>query len=276
MLPRRFRLIPIFRMIPANKMSDFARNSGFIINKYEFSNTSLIFNFLTETNGIIKILARGAKSKKTGFAGKLEFFSHIECDYIVSPKSELSILKECTLLKTYLKIRNETTLFFLFSYMMEIINLFPWNIEESSTIFLILKLAMDLCETTDDPNKYKIFLFFYMAKIMVLLGFRPNTSCCARCKNPICSECYAVIYPQPGFACRYCVTKKDKELLSTQLSGQNIEEINNFFVSLNPSEISVIPDENSKKLESVFNFFIYSISGRRIKSYKLLEDIGFF
>ncbi len=257
-------------------MTEFAQNCGFLINKYDFSNTSLIFHFLTETNGITHILARGAKSKKSGFAGKLEFFQEIECNYTLSAKSDLNILKECDLIKKYPKMCYDTTLFFLGSYILEIVSLFPWNIEESSKIYLLLKLMLNLFDNTDDHKKYKIYLFFYMAKIMSLLGFEPNTNRCCRCRNQIGSGSWAVIYPEPGFACKYCITGKDKELFCQELSAENIAEIKTFFSSSNPLDITIIPDESSKVLESVFNFFIYSISGRRIKSYKSLEEIGFF
>src|SRR5439155_1805720 len=61
------------------------------------TDTRLIVTWLTEKEGKLKTVAKGARRPKSWFAGKLDLFFHAEISFAHSKKSDLHILREVVL-----------------------------------------------------------------------------------------------------------------------------------------------------------------------------------
>jgi len=81
-------------------MSQLYGGIGYVINIYDLSDTSQIVHFFMLEKGIIKTVAKGAKSPKSAFRGALELFNSVEISYqSARGNSDLHTLKE-------IKVRN--------------------------------------------------------------------------------------------------------------------------------------------------------------------------
>lgn len=68
--------------------------AAILIRLTRLTETSLIVHWITEDHGLIKTVAKGARSPKSPFAGQLDLFFSGEISYIHSRRSELHTLRE--------------------------------------------------------------------------------------------------------------------------------------------------------------------------------------
>src|ERR1700726_38795 len=95
--------------------------NGILIRRFRYSDTSLILTWFTDLRGKIKAIAKGALRQKSAFAGKLDLFFH--CDLLISfsSKSEIQILREVSIKKTFERIRTNYLKTSTASYFVELI-----------------------------------------------------------------------------------------------------------------------------------------------------------
>jgi DNA repair protein RecO (recombination protein O) len=67
---------------------------GTIIRLTKLTETSLIVHWLTENDGLIKTVAKGARRAKSSFAGRIDLFIEAELEWTRSSRSELHALRE--------------------------------------------------------------------------------------------------------------------------------------------------------------------------------------
>jgi len=83
------------------------RATGFILRTYPLSETSLIVQWLTQSQGRIATVAKGARRQKSPFRGKLDLFFRCDFSFARSRRSELHTLKEVTLLDSAPIVRQD-------------------------------------------------------------------------------------------------------------------------------------------------------------------------
>lgn len=70
------------------------KSLGIIIRLTRLTETSLIVHWCTQSEGIVKTVAKGARRPKSPFAGKLDLFFESDLSWVRSRKSELHTLRE--------------------------------------------------------------------------------------------------------------------------------------------------------------------------------------
>lgn len=81
--------------------------TGIILRTRPLTETSLIVNWLTASQGRISTVAKGARRPKSPFAGKLDLFYEAEFSFTRSKRSELHALRELSLKETHAPLRQE-------------------------------------------------------------------------------------------------------------------------------------------------------------------------
>ncbi|MCF6313850.1 MAG: DNA repair protein RecO [Verrucomicrobiales bacterium] len=81
------------------------KTTASLIRRFPLTETSLIIHWCSESQGLIKTVAKGARRNKNRFAGKLDLFFRCEIEMVRSRKSDLHILKDLELLNTRSGIR---------------------------------------------------------------------------------------------------------------------------------------------------------------------------
>ncbi len=248
-------------------MSQIKCSEGIVLRKFDYSNTSIILHLLTEKNGIIHLIARGAKGAKSQYKGKLDLFNQIRCHYIANNKTDLFILKECSIIDPNKSIKQNINLFFVCSLMFEIITSFPWDNNDLSTIYnLVTQIFCQLHKT----NPIQTLIFFEI-KILTILGYSPNAKNCSVCGKEITDAGLPTIYDQPGFLCERC--NKNKNTSDEKLHHDRLSEITTL-ISMNDLyelEETKINNKNARKISSTLIFFIEKLSGKNLKSAKMID-----
>lgn len=114
-------------------------DTGLIINRYPYSETSLIVVWLAKNHGIISTSARGVFKQNSNFFGKIDLFYLANFEFRVNQKSDLHALKDISLIDTFPRLR---------------INLVALN-RASYCAFLIQKLVE---KNTPVPDIFELFL----------------------------------------------------------------------------------------------------------------------
>lgn len=255
-------------------MSEIKHSKGIILRKFDYSNTSIIFHLMTPDSGIIHIIARGAKSNKSPSRGKLDIFNQIDCHYITSGKTDLHPLKECSVINRHQSIEQNIYLFFTCSLMFEIINCFPWDNSDTSNIYYLIEQIF-ISFNKDNQNLIPQTLVFFETKILTLLGYCLDTTTCCNCGKKIIDFGLPMVYDQPGFSCRKCITPKNKTASDNELDLNRLSEITEFFYIDNPTKLKQleINDKNAYQISSALIFLFNRLSGKTLKSAKMIDKL---
>jgi len=247
-------------------MANLFNTNGVIVRKFDYSNTSVIFHLLSPDNGIVHILARGAKNKKNSFSGKLEFFQEVYCTYLKTGKSDLFILKECGFIKDFPIIKKDITLFYISSYMLETVSFFPWEEQDASKVYRLITAIFSYFEKSTG-DQHILLLTFFILKILFVLGYTPNLTSCCKTEKPFSKIISPVISPGIGFS----------NSIQTYAGNLRIErEVAKILRHINLitklSQVNDFEDYSRYKLQLIesVSFFIKNISGKKFITYKTM------
>ncbi|MEW6534137.1 MAG: DNA repair protein RecO [Candidatus Auribacterota bacterium] len=255
-------------------MPEICETTGIVLRKFDYSNTSLIFHLFSGAEGMIHILARGAKSPKSAFRGRIELFHELRCHYLKTGSTSLYTLKECTPL-TRCKSATNPDVFFLCSFIADCICSFPWESGETIEIYHVLKKTLDALEHTEQ-DKYTTIILYYSCRVLSVLGYMPDTVSCTRSGMPLAGQIYPIFEPVPGFALRSSLTITEQNRYTTSLDRDFLSafesviamETMDQFLSISYTETVIT------KLASICIFFLNGLSDRKMRSFELLQKTG--
>ena len=118
--------------------------NSFIIHSRPYSETSIIFDILTESNGLISLIAKGIKKKKDG--SLLQPFKELQLSY--TNKGSLPILTKFEIINSFSEIKNKYLLIGL--YFNELIYKFIPRSEPLPSLYSIYKKQLEYMKTTKD------------------------------------------------------------------------------------------------------------------------------
>ncbi len=146
------------------------RQRGYIIRTYRLSETSLIVEWLTEAEGRVPTVAKGALRKKSNYAGKLDVFFYANLTYRLSRRSDLHQLKEVELLATPTKIRKSLKRLNQVAYFVDLIRRTTETNTPLEDVFQLFHQAILISE-----QKYQgvWFTLWFEWQLLGLLGLQP-------------------------------------------------------------------------------------------------------
>ena len=137
------------------------------------TDTSLVVHWLTPDLGRIATVAKGARSPKSPFRGKLDLFFTAEFSFLRSRRSDLHILREINLLNTREPLRKNLCSLLLAAYG---VSLIEQATESESPLPKIYELFTGLLEALPGEASPKMMVFSWEMKMLEELGMRPNLS----------------------------------------------------------------------------------------------------
>lgn len=149
------------------------RECGYIIRTHRLSDTSLIVEWLTENQGRVATVARGALRKKSALSGKLDLLFHAAISYRRSQRSDLHQLKEVSLLSTPVRLRRSLSRLNQVAYFVDLIRRTTETDTPVPEIYELFHRAITLAENTKmGPN----FILWFEWKLLEKLGIQPAFS----------------------------------------------------------------------------------------------------
>lgn len=138
-----------------------------LIRTHRLTETSLIVSWFTQTEGLVKTVAKGALRPKNPFSGKLDLFFSGEISVVRARKGELHILKEVAISEWREGLRKQYLTTLMAGYFCQLVEA---TVEPESCepeMFSLLKRALNFLEK-EEPSMRA--LLFFESQLENLLG----------------------------------------------------------------------------------------------------------
>ncbi len=111
--------------------------------------TSLIVHWFTESQGLVKTVAKGARRAKSPFNGQIDLFFGGEITYTRSPRSDLHTLREVAIHHWRQGLRRNYSTTLLAAYFCQLLEMAVEPEHPDATLHDLLKRALDHLDTTE-------------------------------------------------------------------------------------------------------------------------------
>jgi DNA repair protein RecO (recombination protein O) len=153
---------------------------GVVVRLGDYSETSQIVTFLTDTAGLVAAIAKGAKRPSGPTGGPLDMLTVNEIVFSTPRRGGLATLREARIVEQFPHLRDCVARYYAGLYFAELSNLFGAGSEGAPSLFnLLVESLRGLGQVTED-RLLNVVLFFE-AHLLSLCGLRPNLGACARC-----------------------------------------------------------------------------------------------
>jgi DNA repair protein RecO (recombination protein O) len=123
--------------------------AAILLRKRNYSDTSLIVSWCTESLGCIHTLAKGARRAKSSFAGRLDLFFETEIQIARSRRSTLHTLTEVVVKNPFAGIRSSYLRTQTAAYFVELIEICTERDHNDPELFSLLRRAFGYLDAND-------------------------------------------------------------------------------------------------------------------------------
>jgi DNA repair protein RecO (recombination protein O) len=168
-----------------------------------FSKTSQIVTWMTPHHGRVVTLAKGAQRKRSDFIGSYDLFYTCEILYYSSTRRTLTVLKECSPIRTRCRWRTDWRACWVVSYVSDIVNRTAMVGQPHQALFDFIVRILDFI---DENGASRQILHWTELKLFGLMGVAPRLDACivcgAACAEPNRAISFSVA--MGGLVCRLC------------------------------------------------------------------------
>jgi DNA repair protein RecO (recombination protein O) len=247
-----------------NNLNKHFQTKGIIIRKVDLNEADRIVTVLTEDNGKIDCIAKGARRIKSRFCGRLDLFNHVRLTCFRG--RDLAIINEVHLLD-YFTDTKETTKHSVLFYLSELTSRL---IQSGQHIEGVYHLLLDTLSHISSSCKTKNLFHSYLIKLLTLTGFLPVWNKCVACSTvfDLANPVY-LSYMDSNPVCHKCHTSADRIIEAPLIKWINFMQI---YPLSDTIKVSVAePDHNSVWL--MLQNILGNILNNPLKSEESLERV---
>ncbi len=240
---------------------------GFVLNKRDLRETSIIVDFYTKEFGKISGILKGIRTEPEKFASNLEPFSLNEIIFYRKTRSSLHLVAQADKLNNFTGIRQSIERTATAGFMMELVGSIMQPEDKNEEIFNLTLDAVKELETNYNPEKIATI---FKIKMLKLSGFKPHFDSCVSCMDKIMGQSKFSL-SLGGLLCPACMPKDPaarsifRGTVATVLHIEKNSFLNSLSLGMNP--------QIKKELDLILNAFLNFHLGRQLKSQKLLNKI---
>lgn len=238
---------------------------GLILKSYNLSEADKIVVFLTQHQGLVKGVAKGAKRLKSKFGGSLEPFSIVNLSYFQKEERELVSIQEVELVKSYFDLASEIVFLQKFAYLTELLIQFSPPHDPNERLYRMAKVCLE--SSSENQQTLEIITLYFELWLLRLNGYLPNWNVCDVCKRELANES-AGLLTNFHLICKNCQKAKSNTLISPderEVFAQTQKMSPVKFIEYAETKSSEI-----KTISQILKRMISQIIGREILSEKVL------
>lgn len=243
------------------------RAVGFVLNKRDLRETSLIVDFYTKEFGKICTVVKGIRTDPKKFASNLEFFSLNEIIFYRKIHSSIHLLSQADKLDNFTSVRQNIERTTTAGFMMEMVSSIMQLEDKNEQIFDLTIAALKELETNYNPEKIATI---FKIKMLSLSGFKPHFDSCVSCLEKIMGQSKFSL-SLGGLLCPHCMSKDptSRSIFRGTIATVLHIEKNTFNSSLSLGMNPVIKKELGLILNAFLNFHL----GHELKSQRLINKL---
>ena len=183
-------------------MAPLRKTQGFCIRRVDFSETSQVVTFYTRSEGLMRLVAKGSRRKKSATQGRIDLFACGEMVYIRKRPGTLNILAEFKLEELFDGLRRSLQQAYSAFYIAELLARGTHEGQGSSAFY---DCCVGMLETLASGARADVSRMVFEAHFLDELGVVPQFGQCVECSGALPGRGmvgYAV--PRGGPLCREC------------------------------------------------------------------------
>jgi len=157
------------------------KTDAIVLRSLKHSESSVILNVFTESQGRISLLAKGARKAKQHVP--LDSFSLINTVFRSKASREIQLLTSVELINPFLRIRDDLQAIYIAVSMCELV---LKTTEPCDSNLLLFKYFTDSLEGLNKARaNYRNYLYFFNIKLLEAIGFGLDLKKCVKCSGSI-------------------------------------------------------------------------------------------
>jgi DNA repair protein RecO (recombination protein O) len=187
---------------------------GVILKTYSLAEADKIVVLLTQNEGLVRGVAKGAKRLKSRFGGGLEPFSIISISYFQKEERELVSIGRIDLIKSFFEAASNPRFLQKFSYLAELLLEFAPPHDPNERLYRMAKVCLETA-AADSESLDSISLYFELW-ILKLGGYLPDWSECSNCKKEIGKNEIAGLQNNFQIICQRCQKSRNNRFVTPE------------------------------------------------------------
>lgn len=185
---------------------------GLVLKSYGLSEADKIVVILTQHQGLIRGVAKGAKRPKSKFGGALEPFSIVQVEYFQKEERELVSIRQIELLKSFFESASEPQFLQKFAYLAELLSEFAPPHDPNENLYRMAKVCLETA--TEVPESLENIALYFELWILRLGGYLPNWNRCDDCRRELVSTEETSLQINFHLLCKSCQKSRNYWLIT--------------------------------------------------------------
>jgi DNA repair protein RecO (recombination protein O) len=247
------------------------KTEAIVLKSQRQGETSKILTLYTRKFGKMKVIAKGARSTRSRFAGTLEPTNYIAIVFYEKDTRELQFLSQAEIIETFAKKKQNLEKAALSLAACELVDRLEVGAVSNPRLF---KLLLESLRATHQARGMPMNCFrAFQIHLLELIGIKPELGVCIRCKHASSGEAVFDIR-HGGFYCERCLSSRPPGMFIT---AETIHALKIFqksaFTNLNGLALSPAAEQ---QIEVFLNaYFNYHIEGfKELNAIKFLKKIS--
>lgn len=224
-----------------------------VLKSYTLAEADKIVVFLTQKNGLVRGVARGAKRLKSRFGGSLEPFTIVNLTFFQKEERELVSISQIELKKSFFAEAGNPEFLQKFSYLSDLLFEFAPPSEPNEKLY---RMACASLETGGrNPQNLEAVALYFELWLMRLAGFLPNWAACDFCRRNFGREETTSLQANFHLFCANC-RKTGSRLIVSSVERQIYETAQ----KLPPADFIEFAADKSPQIKNMSNILKQMIS----------------
>ncbi len=246
-------------------MSEIIKDRAVILRTFDFGESSTVGVILTREHGKIRLLAKGAKSRRSLFFGNLQTGSIGEIVFYFRESRGLQLLKEVMATHVFDSSKGDLERLCIYQAGLEIVDRSIIELDADSRAFDLLEGFVVHVQSAADPW---VIFFALEVRLVEILGHLPLFEICEECKKDLAGVGLRINPSSGAVACEDChsegafpLSRASAKLLE-RMCGTGFDDIDSERAS---------PDIRREVGRLLHHIFLHHVDGYRLpKSLNLL------
>lgn len=187
---------------------------GLILKSYGLAEADKIIVLLTQNEGLIRGVAKGAKRLKSKFGGSLEPFTVVNISYFQKEDRELVSIRQIDLVKSYFVNASEPLFLQKFSYLVDLLVEFAPPHDPNEKLYRMTRVCLETAAAK--PDSLDTVAVYFELWILRLGGYLPNWNNCEMCRREFNAGETSRLHTNFHLVCENCQKKRGGWMVNPQ------------------------------------------------------------
>ena len=247
------------------------KTRAIVLKSINLSESDRIITFMTENNGKVKCIAKGARKIKNRFWGALEPMSLIHLIYFGKENQSLFRLNHTDIIESFHTIRDDFSKLYTGVYFIDLIDSLILEGHRERKIFSLLYQSL---AALNKQSEFESLHRLFEIRLLSLSGYTPQLEHCVFCKKLPERGMISFSYTHNGIFCNYCSSKSRVDAKVSIGTRNYIKKL--LDVEIKTCERLKFPKSQSEEIAQLTHRLILSHLGRELKSYPFIKNMAEF